>query len=185
MRGSLLILALSLIALSGPAHAAAEGAVAEPPGYRLDDYKAPVPETVAGGTAIDTAGAKTLWQARDAIFIDVLPAPRRPPGMRPDAPWIPVPRRDIPGSLWLPDIGRGEISPELEARFRASLEKATGGNRAAPIVIYCKADCWMSWNATKRAASYGYTRLYWYRDGVTGWEKAELPTAEAHPEAGY
>jgi len=32
--------------------------------------------------------------------------------------------------------------------------------------------------------SYGYTRLYWYRDGTTGWEAAALPTAEAMPEAG-
>ena len=42
----------------------------------------------------------------------------------------------------------------------------------------------MSWNAVKRAASFGYTRLYWYRDGTDGWEAAQLPLAEATPAAG-
>ena len=42
----------------------------------------------------------------------------------------------------------------------------------------------MSWNATKRAASYGYSQVYWYRDGTTGWETERLPTAEATPEPG-
>jgi PQQ-dependent catabolism-associated CXXCW motif protein len=48
-----------------------------------------------------------------------------------------------------------------------------------PIVIYCLADCWMSWNAVKRAASYGYTKLYWYRDGTDGWSDAGLPVEPA------
>jgi len=49
------------------------------------------------------------------------------------------------------------------------------------VVFYCFADCWMGWNATKRAASWGFTRLYWYRDGIDGWEAAKLPVAEAEP----
>ena len=53
-----------------------------------------------------------------------------------------------------------------------------------PVVFYCLADCWMSWNATKRAARWGYTQLYWYRDGTDGWEAAALPTEEATPAAG-
>jgi rhodanese-related sulfurtransferase len=39
----------------------------------------------------------------------------------------------------------------------------------------------MGWNATKRAAEFGYTNLYWYRDGTDGWERTRLPTAEARP----
>jgi rhodanese-related sulfurtransferase len=42
----------------------------------------------------------------------------------------------------------------------------------------------MSWNAVKRAASWGYTQLYWYRDGIDAWEAAKLPTENAEPVSG-
>jgi PQQ-dependent catabolism-associated CXXCW motif protein len=158
--------------------------VPEPPGYRLDDYRAPVPATVAGGKAIGTAEAEALWRRHGALFVDVLGTPRRPEKLPVDALWKPLPRRDIPGSLWLPDVGRGALSVALDAYFRTSLARATRGDKAAPIVFYCLADCWMSWNATRRAASYGYVRLYWYRDGTTGWEASALPTKETTPEPG-
>ncbi len=170
-------------ALALLATAAAE-APPEPAGYRLDAYRAPVPATIAGASAIATAEAAALWRGRRAIFVDVLPAPRRPEGLPADALWKPVPRRDIPGSLWLPEVGRGALSAALEIYFRDHLAAATGGDRAQPVVFYCLADCWMSWNATKRAASYGYSRLYWYRDGTDGWEAAQLPTEAATPAAG-
>jgi PQQ-dependent catabolism-associated CXXCW motif protein len=164
--------------------AAAAQAPPEPQGYRLDAYRAPTPSTVAGGSAIGTAEAEALWRARRAVFVDVLPAPRRPEGLRADALWKPVPRRDIPGSLWLPEVGRGALNPALERYFRNGLAAATGGDKSRPVVLYCLADCWLSWNATRRAASYGYRHLYWYRDGTDGWEAAQLPTEEATPVAG-
>ncbi|HEX7968321.1 MAG TPA: PQQ-dependent catabolism-associated CXXCW motif protein [Stellaceae bacterium] len=178
-------LALAIVLAAGGGAARSETtAVAEPPDYRMDDYRAPVPATVAGGNAIGTDEAKRLWQEKRAVFVDVLPAPRRPEGLRPDAIWKPLPRNDIPGSLWLPDVGRGALGTEIEAYFRDNLARATAGDKAVPLVLYCLADCWMSWNATRRAASWGYTQLYWYRDGTTGWEAAGLPTAEATPAAG-
>jgi rhodanese-related sulfurtransferase len=30
----------------------------------------------------------------------------------------------------------------------------------------------MSWNAAKRALSYGYTNVDWYSDGTDGWQEA-------------
>jgi len=95
-----------------------------------------------------------------------------------------VPRRNIPGNLWLPDVGRGALNPELEAYFRTHLEDATDGVHNRQIVFYCLVECWMSWNATKRAAAWGYTNLYWYRDGIDAWEAARLPTADAEPAPG-
>jgi PQQ-dependent catabolism-associated CXXCW motif protein len=164
--------------------AARAEAPAEPPGYRLEDYRAPVPATVAGGRAIGTVEAEALWRDHRALFVDVLPAPRRPENLPAETLWKPMPRRDIPESLWLPEVGRGALSAEFDAYFRVSLARASNGDKATPIVFYCLADCWMSWNATKRAAAYGYTQLYWYRDGTTGWEAAKLPTAEAAPAPG-
>jgi PQQ-dependent catabolism-associated CXXCW motif protein len=162
----------------------ARGQVPEPAGYRMGDYKAPTPDTVAGGAALGTEAAQTLWRAGGAVWIDVLAAPRRPPNLPPQSVWMPLPRRDIPSSLWLPDVGRGVLSPALEQYFRTHLAAATQGRHDAPIVFYCLANCWMSWNAAKRAASWGYRRVYWYRDGTDGWSTAKLPLAEAKPAPG-
>jgi len=153
----------------------------EPEGYRIDDYRAPTPATVAGGVVLDTDAAYQLWKAGEAIWIDVLPAPRRPANLPPSALWMPLPHRDIPGSLWLPDVGRGTLNPELEGYFRDHLQAATKGRRDVPVVFYCLTDCWMSWNAAKRAAGWRYSRVYWYRDGTDGWEAAKLPTKDIEP----
>ncbi len=171
-------LMLVVLSVAGP------GVRAEPPepqGYRMDNYRAPTPATVAGGAALDTPRARQLWKDGGAVWIDVLGAPHRPANLPASAVWLPVPRRDIPGSLWLPDIGRGEISDKLEAYFHTNLEQATKGRRDAPVVFYCLANCWMSWNAAKRAASWGYRHVYWYRDGTDGWEAVKLPLAIATP----
>jgi PQQ-dependent catabolism-associated CXXCW motif protein len=53
---------------------------------------------------------------------------------------------------------------------------------AALLVIYCLADCWMFWNAAKRALAYGYANVAWYPEGTDGWECAMLMTSEAQPE---
>jgi PQQ-dependent catabolism-associated CXXCW motif protein len=164
--------------------AAADAQVPAPPGYRLDAYNAPTPASVPGGTALDTPAAHKLWQEGGAVWIDVLAAPRRPANLPAQSVWMPLPRRDIPGSLWLADVGRGALSPELERFFRGHLDTATKGRRDMPVVIYCKANCWMSWNAAKRAASWGYQRVYWYRDGTDGWAAANLPLVRAYPAPG-
>jgi PQQ-dependent catabolism-associated CXXCW motif protein len=156
----------------------------EPEGYRMDDYRSPTPESVAGGIVLDTEAARKLWTNREAVWIDVLPASRRPLNLPPSALWMPLARRNIPGSLWLPEIGRGALSEDLEAYFRNHLDAATNGRRDAPVVFYCLADCWMSWNAAKRAASWGYTRVNWYPAGTDGWEAAKLPTESAEPVPG-
>jgi PQQ-dependent catabolism-associated CXXCW motif protein len=159
----------------------ANGGPPEPDGYRMDDYRAPTPETVAGAAVLDTDAARKLWESGEAVWIDVLPAPRRPANLPASAPWMPLPHRDIPGSLWLPDIGRGALSPELEGYFRRHIEATTNRRKDAAVVLYCLADCWMSWNAAKRAASWGYTRVFWYRDGTDGWETAKLPMTQTEP----
>jgi PQQ-dependent catabolism-associated CXXCW motif protein len=155
----------------------------EPDGYRLDDYRAPTPATINGRKPLDTAEAHRIWAAHAAIFIDVLPAPRRPDGLPQGAIWAPRPRVDIPGSIWLPDVGRGGLSPALEAWFRASLKRLSAGDKATPLIFYCLADCWMSWNATKRALSWGYNAAQWYEEGTDGWEVAGFSLAATAPPA--
>ena len=89
---------------------------------------------------------------------------------------------NIPGSIWLPDTGYGKLAEATEDYLRQGLARASGGNKAALLVIYCQENCWMSWNAAKRVLSYGYPNVAWYPEGTEGWERANLPVAEAQPE---
>jgi PQQ-dependent catabolism-associated CXXCW motif protein len=164
----------------------AKPGIPEPDGYRMDDYRAPTPETVAGGRVVHTDEVRRMVRGGGAVLIDVLPAPRRPDGMKPGMPWMPLPHSDLPGSIWLPDVGRGQISPAMEAWFRQRLATESGGDKGRILVFYCLADCWMSWNAAKRAVSYGYRQVYWYPDGTDGWQAAgetlERANAATPPE---
>ena len=170
------VLALLLLSL-GPAIAA----VPEPNGFRMGQYRAAVPASVAGGSVVHAAALRELERLNKVVLIDVYPAPRRPPGMQPDAPWLPPAHRDLPGSLWWPDVGLGAIPPALDARFRRRLGEVVDGEPGKLLVFYCKADCWLSWNATKRAASYGF-KAGWFPEGADGWEASGLPVQAARPE---
>jgi PQQ-dependent catabolism-associated CXXCW motif protein len=170
----------ALIALSVAARA--DDLVPEPEGYRTEDYRAPVPDTLAGGRLLTTAEAEAIWRAKGGVFIDVLPRPPRPSNLPAGTVWRDKPRLNIPGSIWLPDTGYGELAPAVENYLRQGLIRASGGNRAALIVVYCQASCWMSWNAAKRVLSYGYSNVAWYPDGTDGWERSNLPMAESQPE---
>ena len=96
--------------------------------------------------------------------------------------WRDKPRANIPGSVWLPDTGYGELAPAMAGYFADGLEKATAGDRARTLVVYCLADCWMSWNAAKRALALGYTDVAWYSEGTDGWIAVGLPLQDATPE---
>lgn len=167
-----------LLARPGRAQTAPRPALPpEPEGYRLDAYRAPTPATLRGAQALDTPLAERVWRTRtDVSWINVLPTARRPEGLPAATLWQPRPQRGIPGSVWLPETGRGELSPALAAWFRAELGHATGGDPDVPVVFYCLSECWMGWNAGKRALSLGHRAVLWYRDGLDGWEEAGLPT---------
>lgn len=152
----------------------ADPAVPEPDGYRREAYRAPVPETLQGATVLDTAGLKALLDRAAPVLVDVLPRPPRPAGLAAGTIWRPPRRRDIPGSHWLPNTGFGALSPEMERYFRDGLARLTAGDTARPLVFYCLADCWMSWNAAKRAIAYGFRNIIWFPGGVAAWREAGL-----------
>ena len=114
----------------------------------------------------------------------MLPRAPRPANLPPETIWRDKPRLNIPGSIWLPDTGYGALAPATADYLRNNIERATGGDRATPLVIYCLRDCWMSWNAAKRILSMGYADVAWYPDGTDGWTDQLLPVAEAQPEPG-
>lgn len=155
----------------------------EPADYHGEPYNSAVPETLTGARVIlDDEEAHALWQAGEAVWIDVFPHSFRPPNL-PEGTLFREKKRDsIPGSIWLPNVGYDRIATETDTYFRAGLKAATGGDKDATVVIFCRADCWMSWNAAKRAMEeYGYTDIVWYPDGSDGWEFMEYPSARVVP----
>ena len=167
-----------LVAVAG----AATAEVPEPDGYRVENYRSPTPATLRGAKVIGTDEAETIWRSHSASFIDVLPRPPRPRDLPAGTLWRDKPRANIPGSIWLPDTGYGELAPSMAGYFAKGLDKATHGDRARMLVLYCLADCWMSWNAAKRALALGYSNVAWYPEGTDGWQNALLPLQDATPE---
>jgi PQQ-dependent catabolism-associated CXXCW motif protein len=157
--------------------------VPEPDGYRTENYRAPVPATLSGARVLTTAEAEAIWRARTGVFIDVLPRPPKPPNLPEGTVWRDKPRFNIPGSIWLPDTGYGKLAAPTEDYLRRGIERASGGNKAALLVLYCQENCWMSWNAAKRVLSYGYSNAAWYPEGTEGWERAGLPVEESQPQS--
>jgi PQQ-dependent catabolism-associated CXXCW motif protein len=180
-RGTAALLAALLIGAT-PAAATTMKPPAEPEGYRMEDYRAPVPATLQGAAVIDTKRAFAIWSGQRAVFIDALPRPPRPEGVPKDAVWRETPRFDIPGSVWLPDTGYGELAEPARRYLEAGLSRATANDKKKPLVFYCLADCWMSWNAAKRALSLGYANVSWYPRGTDGWAHDKHPLEERRPE---
>jgi PQQ-dependent catabolism-associated CXXCW motif protein len=159
----------------------ATAAVDEPDAYRLDHFRAEVPATLAGATVVTTGEAEKLWRRKAAVFVDVLPMPPKPANLPAGTIWRDPERNDIPGSVWLPNVGFGVLQPALESYFREGLSTATGSDRDRPILFYCLERCWMSWNAAKRALALGYRKVLWYPEGTDGWSRHGLPLERRTP----
>lgn len=154
----------------------------EPAGYRLDDYRAKTPATLRGAAVLTTEQAFAASRDGRSLFVDVLPRPPKPAGLAPGAVWRDKPRADIPASIWLPDTGYGELPAATQRYFETALERATAKDKGRPLVFYCLTDCWMSWNAAKRALTLGYTNVSWYPEGTDGWSSAGHPLEPREPE---
>lgn len=143
--------------------------VPEPEHYRMELYDDLVPATLQGAKTVSAAQVKALQESQRAVVIDVIPEHRKPEFLPENQLWIPVPHKGVPNAVWLPDIGFGALSEVTEQYFQSHLKDATAGDLNHPVVFYCRSDCWMSWNAAKRALTYGYTNVYWFRDGIDDW----------------
>ena len=149
--------------------------------YRTSDYRSPVPTTLAGAKVIDTEEAARIWRENSAILIDVLPRPVKPEGLPAGTIWRDPVRKSVPGSAWLPNVGYGVLPPAVEQYFASRLQSLTSGDKARALVFFCERDCWMSWNAAKRAVTMGYRNVSWFPDGTDGWQETGLPLAEIQP----
>lgn len=175
---TLSIVSLIAAGLAQAAAAVEDSALFSAEGYRQAYYRSPTPEAVEGARTLDTAALQAqLAREPGTALIDVY---RRQ--------WLfgqfieDEPHANLPGSIWLANTGDGHLQPQWAAYFEHNLARLSQGKRDWPMVFYCRSDCWLGWNAVKRAHAMGYTNLYWYRDGVDAWEQAGLPLQPATPE---
>ena len=67
---------------------------------------------------------------------------------------------------------------------RLDAAAATDNDPDRPVLFFCQINCWMSWNAGKRAMeTLGYTHVLWFPDGLDGWAFEELPVESIQPWA--
>ena len=155
--------------------------VSEPSSYRVDGYREPTPKTLVGAKGVVTPDEARALQAAGAVFIDVYPRAPKPANFPPTTVWREPPHRSIPGAIWLPNVGYGVLAEPTAAYFTSQLARLTGNDTAKPIILFCLRDCWMSWNAAKRAITLGYSAVYWFPDGVDGWEEQGLTITNVQP----
>ena len=153
----------------------------EPDSYRLDEYRKPVPLTLKGATVISADKASEIWTSKAAIFVDVYPKAPKPGNLPAGTFWREPTHQSIENATWLPNVGYGVVPPPTEEYFKKNLETLSGGDKAKPVVFFCLRNCWMSWNAAKRALTYGYKNVIWYPDGTDAWQEIGQPVVEARP----
>ena len=149
--------------------------VAEPSGYKMDHFRSQVPATLKGATTVNSKQAFALWRGGETLFIDVMPQAPKPKNLPAGTFWRERPRDTIPGGYWLANVGYGRLHPDAEKWFQSKLKILTSGNKNKPVLFYCLMNCWMSWNAAKRALSYGYQKVFWYPEGTDGWDFENYP----------
>jgi PQQ-dependent catabolism-associated CXXCW motif protein len=151
--------------------------------YRTQNYRAPTPPCTPFGTTLTTRQLQLLiTQKPNTALIDVLGVTHRPEMDEFDSAWLPSrPRFNLKGSHWLPNVGYAELNTEMRQYFSDQMQRITQSNPQHPVVIYCIVDCWLSWNAIKRAHKLGYSNLFWYPDGTDGWSEQQLPLVESTP----
>jgi len=161
----------ALLLAGGPMRASAEDlpkGVDPATGFRMDNYRAPTPETLPGGTVVDLDVVRKASKGEGYQLIDVYAK-----GVKADpktGDWaIMEPRQQIPGSVWLPGVGFGALEKGQEDYFRRNLESITAGDKSRGLLFYCMSDCWHSWNASRRAILWGYNNVAWYPLGTDGW----------------
>jgi PQQ-dependent catabolism-associated CXXCW motif protein len=162
------VICAGLIAHAGAACAFADEerdwGVAATRDIRQPPYSAPTPLEIAGARAIATDALKELLSSGPApLLLDVAAG---------------AGHVTLKGALWLPDAGRGlHYFDPVQAGLAERLTALTGRDKARPLVFFCvNAQCWLSYNASLRAAALGYTRVYWFRGGIEAWRAAGLPT---------
>jgi PQQ-dependent catabolism-associated CXXCW motif protein len=172
-----MVLAFALLQAAGSAAADAP----EPTGLWTGPMYGPTPTTLGGATVVDLASLEALM-ADKPLLLDVGPADRMPEGFPSDR-WLPI-HRSIPRAVWMPGAGEAPLDAGREELFYRRIKELMQGDKTRPIVVFCRPDCWGSWNAGKRLVTRGYSGVHWFRDGIDAWREKH-DTAEIRPDPGW
>ena len=109
------------------------------------------PMTVDGAKTVNAAEAKALFD-KGVIFLDV----------RKDKDW-----------------NAGRIPDAIHLDIKKTLNEASMGKeikKADEVVIYCNGEsCMRSSNGSVKAVGWGYSKVYYFRDGFPAWKAAGYP----------
>ena len=109
------------------------------------------PMKVEGATTVDAVKAKALFD-KGVIFVDT----------RKDKDWE---------AGRIPDA----IHIELKKKFNETSLSAEV-KKTEEVVFYCNGEsCMRSSKATAKAVSWGFTKVYYFRDGFPAWKAASYP----------
>lgn len=163
--GPALITAIAAMSLAGSARAQDFDAAT---GYRVAHYRGTISAAPPGVARITAAQVARLVDRDRAILIDVVPAEG---GVRDAAGnWrLAREERGIPGAHWFPEAGRGAIDPAIERWFLLGVSSLARRHPHARVIVFCLADCWMSWNAALRLHRAGVAHVRWFAEGADGW----------------
>ena len=152
--------------------------------YRGLPYHAPTSELAPlGVTRVSASELNELLSLADKpLLIDVYGAIFREESLDFDGAWlVSAPRKNIVGSVWLPNVGKETLKPIINIYFDKNLKELTKNDKNKRLVFYCIEDCWMAWNAAKRAHEWGYKNVMWFREGVDGWKDINGHLEDAEP----
>ena len=150
-------------------------------GYRIDRHRAPTPDDIPPPARRVSALRAKVLMAKGAVVLDVYGAAQSRYDELNGTWLVSESRMSLPGAVWLPEVGRGVLEPEMEAYLARELERLTEGSKAKAVIVFCVADCWMSWNAAQRIAALGYLRVFWLRLGTDGWRELGWPMEPVEP----
>jgi rhodanese-related sulfurtransferase len=123
------------------------------PGNTASDWQSP--EQVPGTIAVSVEEASRLHQ-QGVPFVDVRSARQ-------------YRKRHITGAAHL----------DLKDGFTAEALQGVAG-KDGPLVIYCNGVmCSRSSRACEQAVAWGFTKVHYFRGGITDWRRADLPVASA------
>lgn len=172
-RARLGIFVLSLVCLL----AQGEERLFDEQGYRVAWFRSPTPENAEGAETLTVEQLERLLDKDPRpLLLDVLPLTWM-------GVWVEMePHHSLPGAVWLPNVGQAELDPLWDRYLDQNLERLTSGKKGHSVVVFCRADCWYSWNAVKRIVRRGYSDIYWYRLGTDGWLEAGHKLTDIDPE---
>lgn len=150
-------------------------------GYRNARYRAPVKVDPRPAPHLALAAALELDPRKDALFIDVMPVEG---GVRDPASgtWrLSQQHLTIPGAQWHPETGRAPVDPDLWRGLERTIAQARSHRPQLPVILFCRSDCWMGWNAARRLARNGVGNVWWLAEGTDGWHAAERQLVPARP----